>query len=235
LQTPHYQLEKLEFLNHLRTIMLKLLSLAAFLAAAQTLAIASPLDAMPLTRLDADLRCLLGVYTLPTAGRVIITGADGLARGLQYKLENGQFGKLREDASGSFSSETYVINFAPCKVGTMRLTEGNVAKDGVRIRLIEKNTRFTSEGVELHGKLVLPANGRAKSAAVWIEGSNNDPSTDDAIWQYELASRGVAHLCTTKEVLALRLAHPHPISMFVLKIQPLRLLRFVGWRLESNE
>nr|WP_255501067.1 alpha/beta fold hydrolase [Caulobacter sp. RHG1] len=28
--------------------------------------------------------------------------------------------------------------------------------------------------------------------AVWIDGSNNDPSTDDTAWQYELARRGVA-------------------------------------------
>jgi uncharacterized protein len=28
--------------------------------------------------------------------------------------------------------------------------------------------------------------------AVWIEGSNNNPSTDDTVWQYELARRGVA-------------------------------------------
>lgn len=172
--------------------MLNVLSLVVALATAQPAATAAPLDAIPQTRLDASLRCLLGVYTLPKGEKVIITGTDGQPRGLQYTLGNGQFGNLREDSSGSFSSEALTIDFAPCSVGTMKLSKDKSTVDGVRIRLIEKTTSITSEGIRLHGKLVLPANGRAESAAVWIEGSNNNPSTDDAVWQYELASRGVA-------------------------------------------
>ena len=74
----------------------------------------------------------------------------------------------------------------------MTINQGKAAKQAPRLRLLEKETSFYSDGVKLHGKLVLPPGGRAQSLAVWIEGSNNDPSTDDSVWQYELARRGVA-------------------------------------------
>lgn len=165
-----------------------------FLTAALVAALSSsqPLDAVPQTRLDLDLRCLLGVYSLPAGRSVTITGVGGRPRDLQYTLSNGQFGTLQAGAGGSYTAAALVIHFKPCSVGTMSFMQGKVAEQGVRLRLVEKETTFTSDGVKLHGKLVLPANGRAESAAVWIEGSNNDPSTDDTVWQYELARRGVA-------------------------------------------
>jgi uncharacterized protein len=167
----------------------------AFLTSALIAAVLSsspPLDAVPQTRLDADLRCLLGVYTLPAGRSVTITGDGGQPRDLRYTLSNGQFGALREGADGVYSARTFAIDFEPCSVGELRLIQGKVTEQGVRLRLVEKMTSFTSDGIKLHGKLVLPANGRADLAAVWIEGSNNDPSTDDTVWQYELARRGVA-------------------------------------------
>jgi uncharacterized protein len=150
------------------------------------------LDAVPQTRLDADLRCLLGVYSLPTQRAVTITGVDGQPRGLRYVLSNGQFGDLREAAGGSFVSRSLAIQFGPCSAGTLRVTKGELVKRGVRLPIIERDTRFTSDGIALHGKLVLPAGGSAQSLSVWIEGSNNNPSTDDSVWPYELARRGVA-------------------------------------------
>jgi uncharacterized protein len=173
-------------------VQMLILMTAVLLAATQ--AAPSPLDANPQTRLDAELRCLLGVYALPTGTSVTITGVDGQPRGLQYTLSNGQFGSLKEGSDGVYrpGAGAYSIDFAPCEVGTLRLSHGTTVADGVRLPLVEKPTKFMSRGIALHGKLVLPANGRAKYAAVWIEGSNNDPSTDDAIWQYELARRGIA-------------------------------------------
>ena len=147
---------------------------------------------MPQTRLDANLRCLLGVYALPGGRSVTITGVGGQPRGLQYTLSNGQFGSLRESAGGSYTGGAFAIKFESCSVGVLTLTQRGVTERGTQLRLDEKTTNFTSDGIQLHGKLVLPATGHAKSLAVWIEGSNNDPSTDDTVWQYELARRGVA-------------------------------------------
>lgn len=150
------------------------------------------LDAVPQTRLDADLRCLLGVYTLPAQRVVTITGADGQPRGLRYVLSSGQFGELQEVAGGSFVSRSLAIQFEPCSAGTLRLTQGSVVERGARLPIVERDTLFTSDGIALHGKLVLPAGGSARSLAVWVEGSNNNPSTEDSAWPYELARRGVA-------------------------------------------
>jgi uncharacterized protein len=164
--------------------------LIAVLAVAQSSA--PPLDAAPQTRLDATLRCHLGVYSLPAGQSVIITGVDGQPRGLRYTFSDGQFGPLQEAADGAWTAGAIAIRFAPCRAGTLRLVRGKIAAQGIRLRLMEKTTTFKSDGIALSGKLVLPVKVRADTAAVWIEGSNNDPSTDDAVWPYELARRGIA-------------------------------------------
>jgi uncharacterized protein len=150
------------------------------------------LDAAVQTRLDPQLRCHLGVYALPGNRAVIITGANGQPRGLQYTLSNGQFGGLKELANGAWDSGAFKIEFQPCGEGKLRLARADLVEAAQRLRLVEQFSSFTSDGLELHGKLVLPAGSPARALAVWIEGSNNDPSTDDTVWQYELARRGVA-------------------------------------------
>ncbi|NJM51433.1 MAG: alpha/beta fold hydrolase [Sphingomonadales bacterium] len=151
-----------------------------------------PLDAVPQTRLDPDVRCLLGAYALAPNRFLTITGAGGETRDLEYTLSNGQFGKLEERANGVYAAKTFTVHFEPCSTGKLTLEQGNIVEKGVNLGLIQKETSFTSDGVNLHGKLVLPRNGRAKLAAVWIEGSGNSPSTDDTVWQFELARRGIA-------------------------------------------
>jgi uncharacterized protein len=153
---------------------------------------AAALDSVVQTRLDAELRCHLGMYTLPGQRSVTITGANGQPRTLQYTLWNGQFGELKEVANGSWANDLLMIQLEPCSQRGLRLTRGEAVENGRRLRLVEKVTTFTSDGVKLHGKLILPPSGHARALAVWIEGSNNNPSTDDTVWQYELARRGVA-------------------------------------------
>jgi len=152
----------------------------------------APLDAPPQTRLDADLRCLLGVYSLPAGRSVTITGIGGKRRALEYTLSSSQFGTLQETTKFSYEAGPLKIHFGACDEGRLTLTLGEVTEQAVRLRLLEKETTFSSDGISLHGKLVLPPGGHAAATAVWIEGSNNDPSTDDSVWQYELARRGIA-------------------------------------------
>ena len=156
------------------------------------LAADAPLDATPQTRLDPDLRCLLGSYAFPSGQSVTITGTDGHPRNLSYTLSNGMFGTLQAEDQGRYTAGALSIEFTPCSIGRLRLKQGERIDDGIHLPMIERETSFTSDGIALHGKLVLPPNKRAQSLAVWIEGSNNDPSTDDTAWQYELARRGVA-------------------------------------------
>jgi pimeloyl-ACP methyl ester carboxylesterase len=168
-----------------------LLFLAMTLAAG-AIAASPQLDAVPQTRLDADLRCRLGAYALPAGRFVTITGQDGHPRNLRYTLSTGAFGRLREGADGAYAAERLTVTFEPCGTRRLTLTQGAAVETGARLPLSETETTFASDGVALHGKLVVPAGSRAQALAVWIDGSNNDPSTDDAIWQYELARRGVA-------------------------------------------
>lgn len=150
------------------------------------------LDATPVTTLDEGLRCLLGVYDFPDGSYVVVTGNDGHPRDLQYTLSSGVFGSLQATSTGEYSTSSFEVAFAPCNDRTLTLTRGGASERGTRMRLVERRTTFDSDGVVLHGKLVLPERGNAQALAVWIEGSNNDPSTDDTVWQYELARRGIA-------------------------------------------
>jgi uncharacterized protein len=173
--------------------MRNILSLALLTLAASTFAVnaLAQLDATPQTRLDASLRCLLGAYTLRDGNTITITGVDGTPRGLQYTLANGKFGNLQEKTDGTFHADALEFRFAPCSVGRLKLKRSTVVDEGVRIPLIEKTTTFSVDGAMLFGKLVMPQK-QAQALAVWVEGSNNNPSTDDTVWQYELARRGVA-------------------------------------------
>lgn len=164
--------------------------LAATLAA--VIATAPSLDAVPQTRLDPALRCRLGAYALPDGQYVTITGHGGHPRDLQFTLSSGVFGQLREEADGAYVAGPLRVVFGPCDGGGLRLTQSGRTVEGARLPLAETQTDFAGDGVTLHGKLVTPTGGRAKALAVWIDGSNNDPSTDDVAWQYELARRGVA-------------------------------------------
>lgn len=157
------------------------------LLAAALVAAAPQLDAVPQTRLDAALRCRLGAYALPDGKILTITGDGGHTRNLRYTLSTGAFGRLREGADGAYAAGPLTVAFEPCETGRLKLT----GEQGARLSLTETETTFSSDGVALHGKLVMPP-GRPEALAVWIDGSNNDPSTDDSVWQYELARRGVA-------------------------------------------
>lgn len=166
--------------------------LSLLLAALAAAAPAPPLDALPQTTLASELRCLLGAYALP-GGRVLtITGDDGRPRALRYTAADGRFGALQEGPDGRFRGDDVEIRFAACADGRLTLGSGEHASTGTRLDTVEQETDFVSDGLRLRGKLVLPPGGRPRALAVWIEGSNNDPSTDDSVWPHELARRGVA-------------------------------------------
>jgi uncharacterized protein len=164
---------------------------ATLLAATAMAATPSPLDATPQTRLDADLRCHLGVFDLADGGYLTITGNGGQPRSLQYTLSGRQFGTLQEATPGHFQSASLSLSFRACSAGPIEVGHAGTVQLATRAPLIERETRFISDGIALYGKLVLPAGRPARAVAVWIEGSNNNPSTDDTVWAYELARRGI--------------------------------------------
>jgi uncharacterized protein len=161
------------------------------LLALATTSTPSSLDALPSSRLDDSLRCHLGAYTLADGRALSINGDNGALRSLQYTIGSQEFGSLTQTQSGAFASDLVSIMFKPCAEGELTLTVANTLQKAFKVKLIERETSFVSEGIRLHGKLVTPAHRPTAAIAVWVEGSNNNPSTDDATWQYELARRGI--------------------------------------------
>lgn len=168
--------------------------LAAVLALPIYAAAPPPLDPVPQTRLDPDLRCLLGPYALTNERVITITGDAGLQRGLQYTLSDGEFGALRETADGRYAAPgkpDFSLRFEPCEAQALQVSDSGVSARAKRVPLKTLETDFKNGDVTLHGKLVMPPSGQADAIAVWIGGSNNNPETDDLVWPYELARRGV--------------------------------------------
>ena len=154
--------------------------------------ISAALDASPATRLDPELRCHLGVYMLPSQKTFTLTGDGGQSRAFQYVLESSRIGHLRETERGVFSDGELSLKIGSCADDNIQIIRNGKTVHAKSLALKQRDTKFFSEGLSLHGKLVMPPNRRATALAVWIEGSNNNPSTDDNVWQYELARRGVA-------------------------------------------
>lgn len=150
------------------------------------------LDAAPTTRLDEDLRTRLGVYAAPDGSTLTLTGDNGSPRGLAYTLASGTHGALREEADGTFAAPDFTLRFGPVGGGTLMVSDARGVTVYSWVDLEQTFTTFPSGDIVLRGKLVRPRGPQARALAVWIEGSNNSPSTDDTIWQYALAARGVA-------------------------------------------
>jgi len=173
-------------------------TLAAKLAVSALIAATPPtgLDKTIKTRLDPSLRCRLGAYALPDGRFLSITGSDGDPRNLRYGRSEGGLGKLVEQDDGAYAASTsarLTLRFESCESGRVRMETDAGVQLGRRAPLVVRETIFHSADIALHGKLVLPPGGEAstKAVAVWVGGSNNDPDTDDASWQFELARRGV--------------------------------------------
>lgn len=179
-----------------RTVRTTLISTALILGLCAAPPPAAALDPIPSTRLDARLRCHLGSYALGQQRFITLTGADAAPRSLGYTLSDGRFGVLHEAAPGAFASHQLSIQFDGCAAGHLRVTENGVPGTAARVPMQTLTIQFVSDGLPLHGKLILPPGAAPHHAlpalAVWVEGSNNNPSTDDATWPHELARRGVA-------------------------------------------
>ncbi|MGL6289309.1 MAG: alpha/beta hydrolase family protein [Silanimonas sp.] len=156
------------------------------------------LDPPVTTRLADALRCHLGVYAQAGGEVISITGSGGAPRTLRYTRGSGEFDDVTQAEDGVFRSGDVAIAFEPCPSKAMTFTHGGTEGALERLALREIETRVHHDGITLHGKLVVPVGVDAPPVAVWIEGSNNSPSTDDSVWPYELARRGVATLVYDK-------------------------------------
>ncbi|HEY2444874.1 MAG TPA: alpha/beta fold hydrolase [Rhizomicrobium sp.] len=146
--------------------------------------------------LDKALKCRLGSYALSDGRTATIVGFDGTSHDLAYVLSSGEYGRLAWQPGNSYALGNGPLygtaDFSDCASGTVTLVEaGRPTVRGTHTPFRVTETFFDSAGTRLHGKLVLPASGKADSVVVWIQGSDDDPATDDEYWQYVLPLRSI--------------------------------------------
>jgi pimeloyl-ACP methyl ester carboxylesterase len=147
--------------------------------------------------IDARLRCRFGAYALSDGRTLVIDGYDGAARDLQFVLSSGEFGHLAATGPDTYALKSDdraygSASFSDCGVGTLTFSEdGRRPLLGKRIGIRTVDTYFESGGLRLYGKLAMPPNGDADAVVVMIQGSEDDPGTDDEFWQSELPLYGI--------------------------------------------
>jgi hypothetical protein len=148
--------------------------------------------------LDPALQCRLGAYRLDDGRLVAINGFGSTQHDLRYLLSSGEYGHLAWVSGRTYQmrtpkGETYgSVAFSGCARGKMvfRLA-GSQALTGHQLPLPTRETSFDSAGIRLQGKLVMPAGGKASAIVVWVEGSDDDASTDTVDWQFVLPTHGI--------------------------------------------
>lgn len=153
--------------------------------------------------IDAAFACQAGAWSLPDGTLLAVTPVTG---GLRYRLLDGRSGNLqvegkapadtlqaregwRED--GPFVASAH---FAPCSPGAMTFSLAD-GPEGIATRLPLKviETRFTSDGLGLRGRLLLPADAPGRvPLAVLVHGSEQYSGVDSYPMQYLLPARGIA-------------------------------------------
>jgi len=170
-----------------------------WLARIMTVALVGAATSIPAAgNLDPGLQCRLGAYRLSDGRSLAVTGFDGSPHDLRYLLSSGEYGQLSATPGGDYNlrapkGETYgSVSFAPCAKGEAEIREeGRHALSGRKLPLQISRVFFESAGAHLFGTLVMPTDGSASAVVVWVEGSNDDPSTDDLDWQFVLPLNGI--------------------------------------------
>ena len=132
----------------------------------------------------------------------LLPGSDGLrwrlldGRGGSFDVAGKAPGDTLQSLEGWRSSGPVVAtaSFAPCAEARMRiqLADGP-AVDAARLPLVQRETRFASDGVELRGRLVLPADSAGPvPLAVLVHGSGRQSGVDGFALQHLLPAQGVA-------------------------------------------
>src|SRR3984957_10548730 len=167
-------------------------SIAVFAAAVA----ATPVPENSTALMSPDAACHLGSYALSDGRMLAIVGYEGTPRDLEYVLSSGEFGHLAYLSPDHYRLRAEpgygAVSFMDCKGAVMSFAERDKPElDGMRAQLVIRDTMFSSRATQLHGKLVLPANGKPTAILVWIQGSDDDPATNDAEWQFLLPAHGI--------------------------------------------
>lgn len=155
----------------------------------------SLLDAQgPAARMEAGSEtCLIGTYRLDDGTDVDIGPVDG--GHLRWRRRDGTTGELRRSADGSWAStlgwtgrpDGKRASFSGCDQGEM-VFEG---VSGRRVAYQVFETRFRGAGVELAGRLVMPAGDAPVPVVVLVHGSERLSARDYYAAQRQFPSEGI--------------------------------------------
>ncbi|RPD83662.1 alpha/beta hydrolase [Luteimonas sp. 100069] len=174
------------------------------LAMAALLTVTACSREQPEAELSEALACQAGAWVTADGTVVSLLPVDD---GLRWRLLDGRGGKFQvqdgapDDALQSREGRRLAgpvvatASFAPCDEARMRIQLGDgPAEDATRLPLVQRETRFTSDGVGLQGRLVLPT-GEATGPvplAVLVHGSGRESGLDEYPLQHLLPAQGVA-------------------------------------------
>jgi len=135
-----------------------------------------------LPKLSVEQACHTGVYRL--ANGTIMDVAPASGADLRWRTQDGRVGKLsaeREWASTrgwTEEADGVHIRFGGCDEGRLTYTTGDGEPlEGRKVRLVERETTFTSGGEQLFGRLVLPEGDGPVPIVVQVHGSEKDAAS----------------------------------------------------------
>lgn len=153
---------------------------------------------------DSRLACHHGAYDLSDGTIAAVSPTSG-AQSLRIAFMNGETWRLDPDIAGGEEAPTKFIalggwtkeragasiSFAPCAEGTMTITGSARAGTGRRRTFDLTDTTFTSHGLKLAGRLVMPRVEGAVSVAVLVHGSERDSAILFNRLQHLLPANGI--------------------------------------------
>ncbi|MEP6634649.1 MAG: alpha/beta hydrolase [Luteimonas sp.] len=156
-------------------------------------AIGSFAAAAPSPSATTAVECHVGSYRLQD-GRVVDI-APSADNHLRWRLTDGTTGALKHAAGSAWTStlgwtdrpDGHRIVFGDCAAGTIRFD----ANRGTRIAFDINETQFTSGGVSLAGRLVLPAGNARVPIVVLVHGAEHDSARESYALQRLFPANGI--------------------------------------------
>lgn len=138
-------------------------------------------------------RCEIGSYRMADGSALDI--GPGETGQLRWRHTDGRTGALTAAGEGRWTSQYgwtdrsdgHVVTIADCGKGGIRFDK----LAGQREPLIELNTRFRSNGVDLTGRLTLPPGDARVPIVVLIHGAEHSSALEDYSLQRQFASAGI--------------------------------------------
>jgi uncharacterized protein len=147
----------------------------------------------PVARASEPADCHVGTYRLSAGGTVDIAPSDGTT--LRWRRLDGTTGELTEKADGLWISsfgwtgrpDGKSVRFSACAAGRINFD----GVEGRRIKFDVTDTTFTSQGVKLAGRLILPKSTAPVPVVILLHGAEHDSAIQFNALQRMLPADGV--------------------------------------------